>query len=123
MGRKVSKSKAIIALISSPTIKGAAIACGVSEKTMHAWLNDNVFFQAYREAQARVMEATMSQTINATTQAIQTLVDIMTNESAGAGARVTAAKAILDVASKTYETETVIKRLDLLEDRLNGPVS
>ena len=119
MSIKVSQENAIAALISNPTIKGAAQTAGIAEKTLHQWLKDKAFYEAYREAQAQVIRATMGQTINAAGQAIQTLTDIMTDKETNAGSRVTAAKAILDSAMKIYEAELIQERLEALERRLN----
>ena len=44
------QDKALIALLTEPTISAAAKKVGIGERTLHTWLRDATFTAAYREA-------------------------------------------------------------------------
>ena len=120
MGRKVSREYAIAALVATPNIKDAALQCGVSEKTMHKWLNDSEFAAALQRAQADVTREAMKRVLKAVGQAVAVLEEIMKDVSHPPAPRVSAAKAILENALKVYDLEDVQKRLDALESRMEN---
>ena len=51
-----AQAQAIMALLSEPTIKGAAKVARVGETTIHRWLNAPEFAAAYKTARRRVLE-------------------------------------------------------------------
>ena len=53
------------------------------------------------------------------TQALAVLVDIATDATAAAAARVSAAKAILDTATKLYDVANLAERVRVLEQRVS----
>ena len=120
MGEKVSRERAVTALIANPTIKGAAEECGISEKTLHAWLKEPDFASKVRAAQAEITRETMGRVLSTVGTAIDTLVEVMGHRGAGPGPRVTAAKALLEHSLKVYELEAIQQRLDSLEGRLHA---
>ncbi len=119
MSIKVSRESAITALVTYPKIKDAAAACGISEKTLHAWLNDKDFAEKLKMTQDIITRRAIDRVLLSVNQALDVLQDIMTDKENNASPRVTAAKAILDHALKVYELQTVQQRLDALERRLN----
>ena len=120
MSAKVSRDTAIAAIVAHPTIKAAAAACGITEKTMHAWLNEPGFARKVRDAQEEIARGSMSRVMNTIGCALEVLVEVATGEDINPGTRVSAAKALLDQALRVYELETVQRRLDALERRLHG---
>lgn len=122
MGVKVSRETAVTALIANPTIKRAAEECGISEKTLHAWLKEPDFASKVRTAQAEITRETMGRVLSTIGIAIETLVEIMESKTAGTLPRITAAKALLEHSLKIYELETVQKRIDALERQHNGQI-
>lgn len=108
-----------MALVAQPTIKGAAAVCGVTEKTLHTWLNEPDFAKRVREAQQEVSRASMGRLLSAVGLAIDTLSEIAGDTDNNAAPRVAAARAILDHSLRVYEIEAVQQRLDDLERRLN----
>ena len=120
MGEKVSREAAVTALITNPTIKGAASECGIAEKTLHAWLKEPDFASKVREAQAEITRATMGRVLSTVGAAIDTLAEVMAYKDSGPGPRVAAAKALLEHSLKVYELEAVQQRLDALERRLHA---
>ena len=120
MGEKVSRERAVTALIAQPTIKGAAEECGIAEKTLHAWLKEPDFASKVRAAQTEITRATMGRVLSTVGTAIDTLVEVMTDGEGSPGPRVTAAKALLEHSLKVYELEGIQQRLDALERRLHA---
>ena len=122
MGTKVSREAAITALVAQPTIKGAAASCGISEKTLHAWLKEPDFSKRLRDAQQEVTRGTIGRILSTVGFAIDTLAEIAADSETAPGPRVTAAKALLEHSLKVYELEAVLQRIEALERRQNGQV-
>src|SRR5689334_1569137 len=94
------QEKAIIALLNEPTTKEAAESAGVSEVTLWRWLQNPDFRSCYMEARRLAVQRAIARTQAATTEAVETLREIMRSTSTMASARVAASKAILDYALK-----------------------
>ena len=119
MDNKVGRDAAITALIAYPTIRDAASACGISEKTLHAWLNEADFAKQVKQAQETITRETIGRVLFSVGTAIDTLEEIMKDRANNASPRVSAARAILDHSLRVYELQTVQERRDDLERRLN----
>jgi hypothetical protein len=48
-----AQERAIVALLDQPTIKLAAEACGVCERTLYRWLNDSAFAKEYHQRKSQ----------------------------------------------------------------------
>lgn len=114
------QQQAIIALLTQPTITGAAESIGINPKTLHEWLKQPDFREAYAEARDQTMDQAITRLQQAISKAIDTLIAIMGSDLAKDAARVTAARTILDMAFKAYELEQIAERLTKLEQRLEG---
>ncbi|MDI9390034.1 MAG: hypothetical protein QM402_01665 [Synergistota bacterium] len=114
------QQQAIIALLTQPTITGAAASIGINPKTLHEWLKQPDFREAYAEARDQTMDQAITRLQQAISKAIDTLIAIMGSDLAKDAARVTAARTILDMAFKAYELEQIAERLTKLEQRLEG---
>lgn len=114
------QQQAIIALLTQPTITGAAVSIGINPKTLHEWLKQPDFREAYAEARDQTMDQAITRLQQAISKAIDTLIAIMGSDLAKDAARVTAARTILDMAFKAYELEQIAERLTKLEARLEG---
>lgn len=112
--------RAIEALISQPTIRAAAAAARTSETTLWRWLNDPVFDQAYRQARSEILENTLTVLQARSTQAVETLVEVMEDGSALPSARVSAARTILEFSLKVRETVEIEERLRAIEERVGN---
>ena len=121
MGENYSlkREKALTALMTNPTIKGAASECGIAEKTLHAWLKEEDFASRVREAQEEVTRQAIGRILLSIGRSIETLEEIMQDATNNASPRVAAARTLLDYAFKVYELQTVQQRLEALERRLN----
>ncbi len=108
---------ALAALLTEPTIAGAATKSGLGERTLRVWLKTPMFAAAFKDRCRAVLDATTSALSAATADAVQTLRRNLT--CGNAAAEIRAAAAILDHAYKAAELLDVAKRLEELE---RGPV-
>jgi hypothetical protein len=112
------QEKAIIALLNEPTTKEAAMAAGVSEVTLWRWLQNPEFRASYMEVRRVAVQRAIARTQVATSEAVETLREVMNDKSAKGSERISAAKAILDYAMKGIELEDHEHRLEELEAKL-----
>ncbi len=122
MARRVNEKRdrrrelAVAALLEVPTIQEAAKASGVGLTTLHRWIREDIEFQtAYREAKRRALDQAIARLAVISSQAVETLREVMGDAEAPANARVSAAKAVLDAAFKASETEDLAVRVTELE--------
>lgn len=110
--------KAILALLTERTMQDAAKKSGVSETTLWRWMQEPEFQSAYRQARRSVVEKAIGELQAACSEAVKTL---HRNLSCGvASTEVTAAKIILEQATKGVELIDLQERLESLEQLLEA---
>jgi hypothetical protein len=114
-GRK--KEEAIAALLLHPTVEQAARAITVATKTLVRWMKLPEFDAAYRTARHAMFSRTTARLQHASVAAVSTLQKIMVDTEEPASSRVRAAQCILEHAIKASELETVVARLERLEQQ------
>ena len=114
------QEQVILALLSEPTVRKAAEATGVGERTIHRWLEDPEFSAAYRKARRQAFNQAIAVCHRFTPVALQTLAKIMVNEKASDSSRVSAANAILKYGRDSIELDDLAERIGSLEVQLNG---
>src|SRR2546423_15496705 len=112
------QEKAIIALLNQPTMKEAEEAAGVHEVTLWRWLQQPEFRKSYMEARRLAVQRAIARIQAVTTEAVETLREVMNDQSSKGSERIAAAKAILDYALKGIELEDHEQRLSELEAKL-----
>jgi len=102
-GEKRSRREdlALAALISEPTIGEAAKKVGISEVTIWRWMQDPEFQDKYRTARRQAVSQAITQLQKISSEAVQTLREVMNNKETPPASRVTAAKAVLEMATVT----------------------
>jgi hypothetical protein len=116
--RTRSREKAIAALLTHPTVKGAAKAAKVGERTLQLWLQDAEFLAAYRGARQKVLEVALSALQGATRQAVAAL---GRNLKCGKPpVEVKAAAVVLAQAVRSAELLDLQERLAELERQVKG---
>jgi len=110
---------AIVALLNQPTITLAAEDAGISETTLWRWLQREDFTKAYREARKQAVNQAIAHIQRISGEAVNTLREVM-NDGKKETARVTAARAILELTLKGYEIEDLEERLEVLEERMRN---
>src|SRR5437899_1053460 len=106
---------AVAALLTHPTIDGAAKACSVSDVTLHRWLLQPVFADAYAVARRQAVEAAIGLLQKACGGAVAVLVQIMADTTKPGSVRISAARSVLDYAFKGAELLDLEVRLQTLE--------
>ncbi|MBW1785590.1 MAG: hypothetical protein JRK53_03070 [Deltaproteobacteria bacterium] len=109
------KQEAVAALIEAPTIKEAAEVVGIGQATLFRWLQEDDFKISYRQAKRRIVDQAIARLRKATSEAVSTLSDIMTDDGKPASSRVSAAKIILESAVKSVELDDLGYRIENLE--------
>ena len=119
-GQKLSRKKeqAIAALLSQPSIGGAAKKVGIAEKTLFRWLQLDEFQRAYKNARRQVIDQTIAQIQSVMSEAVRTLLNVMSDDATLASAKVSAARALLDIGFKVVEIEDLESRIEKIEKNL-----
>lgn len=92
----------------------------MSKATIFRWLADEAFSAAYQTARGQLLESTLTALQSASVEAVNVLREVMTDASLNAFARVSAAKAVLEMGFKAREVLEVEARLSALEAGLTG---
>lgn len=119
-GLTEKQRRALTALLAAPTAKEAAVQAGIGERTMKRFRALPAFQQAYRAAQAEVLEDAVCQSRQHLTGALSALADITADANAPTAARVSAARASVELALKLGEQNDILTRLTELEKQLGG---
>ena len=92
-----------INLLTSPSVKAAALTAGVGETTMHRWLALPAFQEALRRAGGDALRQAMGRLQARAGKAIDTLEAVCDSQDEGGSAKVAAARAILDFSFKALQ--------------------
>jgi hypothetical protein len=116
-GGKISRKQelAIVALLTEPNHRAAAVACGVGYSTLCRWLRDPQFEECFRRAKADLLASATAQLRRAATTGALTLEQIANDGKAPPAARVSASRAILELALRANVIEEIDERLAKLE--------
>lgn len=119
-GLSPKQEKILTALLSTPSLEAAASVVGCTRQTLYRHMADPQFDKAYREARARLLDGALCQLEASAGLAIETLREIMQDQSAQAAARVGAARAVLESLLRVRETVQIEERLAELERRADA---
>lgn len=113
--------KAIAALLAEPTIKAAAEALGIGERTLHTWLSEEAFEREYRRVRREAVRQAVARLQRSAAGAADALAEIAEDPNERAPARVAAARAILELSIRAVELEDLEERITALEARHANP--
>lgn len=114
-GKTRHRQAAITALITSGTVEEAAEQANVSRRTMHRYLADESFKREYSEAKTRMLDGALNRLRASSLQAVDVLVAIAGDLASPPSARVSAAKAIIEMSLKAGAIEEIEARLAAME--------
>jgi hypothetical protein len=119
-GQKLRRKEeaAISALLTQSTLAEAASLVGIGEATLRRWLQRDDFQAAYRRAKRELISGAVHLLLQATGSATQALLEIMTDASQPATARVSAARTVLTLVLHALHEADLDGRLAALEQRL-----
>ena len=112
------KEQAISALMSCSTIEAAADQVGVDKSTLYRWMDRDDFQREYKRARREALTRSIARLQKASTEAVQTLQEVMNDTDAKDSTRVRAAEKVMKFAIEAAEIEDMQERLDALEDVL-----
>lgn len=112
MAKTISDEVIISALISNGTIKAAANAVGISERSIYDRMSSGEFKALYKSAKADVVRKAIFELNNQIGAAVETVVSIMKDNEINPAIRLQAAQTILSNANKFSE------RLNIDENRI-----
>lgn len=98
--KALSDEKIIAAIISHGTLREAAEAIGVTERTVYNRMNSSEFKALYQSAKTDIVRKSVFDINRHIEKAIQTVVEVMTNEENNPAIRLQAAQTILNNAGK-----------------------
>lgn len=98
--KSVCDEQIIAALMNNGTIKAAAAAVGISERSIYDRMNEGEFIALYKSAKADLIRGAVVNLNNQIQAAIDTVVEVMQDDSNNAAVRLQAAQTILNNAGK-----------------------
>ena len=119
-GLTPKQALAAIAMGTGATNEVAAELSGLSARQISRIRSDPAFMAAVNSVVANAYKRAVSRLVSAMATATATLEEICNDTSAASNARVSAARAILDLSIKAYATATLEDRVQTMEDILNG---
>ena len=114
------QKRGIEALLTEKSIRAAASSAGVSRQTLYKWLASPHFANALTRAQSEILGQVTRGLVEQSTIATDVLVEVAMNAQAPANARVSAARAVLELAARLTELTALADRLARLEQQLEG---
>ncbi len=111
----VAQHRAVVALLTEPTLQDAAKAAGVDRSTIYRWLQKPDFQAAYREARRQAVHRATARLQQLTGEAAEVLREVMNDKAQQGAARVGAARLVLDYAARLTEAEDLASRVEALE--------
>ena len=111
------QERTIVKLLSESSVEAAAQAAGVSARTLWRWFKDPIFSAAYRRARKDAVSQAIARLQQVAGDAVEALQAVTSNQEAPAPARVSAAKAIIELAVKAVEVEDLEARIAALEEK------
>jgi hypothetical protein len=111
------QARAIECLLTQPTIKAAALACGLTDRTLLNYLDMPHFQEALRAAQQQALDSTVRLLTGASAEAVEVLRAAMHDDTATAGARVRAVEVWLSQMYRLRELLDIEARIAALEAR------
>lgn len=102
----ISDEQLIAALLSNGTIKAAAAAVGISERSLYDRMNSGEFIALYKSAKADLIRGAVINLNGHIQAAINTVSDIMADKENNPAIRLQAAQTILNNAGKLAQRLT-----------------
>jgi len=114
--------RAVEAMMSEPTLRGAAQKAGIGHATLYRWLAEPAFVDALREARTQAFEKTMVALAAAAEKAVEVLREILGDDQAAAkeiaAIRIRAVRTAFDAMLRSRDLIEIERRLQALEEKL-----
>jgi len=114
------KRRLVAALLTSPSVRAAAQAADVSERTAWRWLSDDAVKAELRKRQDAILTELAAGLVADASEARGVLRSVMLDKASPRGVRVRAATVLLDAALRFAELVSMTDRLERLEAAVKG---
>jgi hypothetical protein len=112
------REQAALALLAKGTIREAAEAAGVGERTLRGWLRQPNFLRLYRRLRRQAVEAALGRLQDMAGDAVKTLKDLLDCDHSPS--RVRAADLVLGYSLRGVEVADLAEELEGLRQELEG---
>ncbi|EGO62587.1 hypothetical protein [Acetonema longum] len=119
MSRNRREDTILQALITHRTIREAAQAARVTERTIYDYLSNPAFKARYQAVSDDVVRGAANNLRDRMSGAVDVIAGVMDDAEARPQDRLTAAKAILDYGAKYTEMRDILERMQILEDAVS----
>ncbi len=109
------QEQALAALLTHANVRDAAAEAKVSEATLWRFLRDPAFSARYKQARREITDHLIARLQADSVRAAKILMDVAEDVSAHAGARVSAARTIIEQALRGAELRDLVERIAVLE--------
>lgn len=109
------QDKFLKALLETASVEQACRVANITKPTAYKYLKDVEFMKEYRSIRRELMQGITARLQKSSEEAVNTLNEIMLDETATPSSRVQAAKNVLDVAYRSIEIDDTQERLEELE--------
>ena len=110
----------LAALLANPTIRDAAEACGVPERTLYTWLRRPDFAAEYHRRRGQLVQSAWSALHEKLSDAIGVVAALMEDPLTPPQVRLSAARAVLDYNLRSIDQLDILRRLEALEAAESG---
>jgi hypothetical protein len=111
------QARAVLALLTEPTVEAAAAAVGVTDRTIERWQQQPPFQAAYASARHKLFDEGLARLQGGVSKAVGILMDEM-NNGTNAARRLRAATAFLRLALKAHEVFDLRCQLEEIQAEL-----
>jgi hypothetical protein len=113
-----NQQRALVALLSQPTIAKAAEACELGERTLYRYLGEDDFREELHERQRQILDAATAGLVGMAGDAVQALRDVLKDKETPPSVKVRAALGWLNESRKAVELGDLAERVRLLEEAI-----
>lgn len=113
---KCSDDRIITALLTKPTIKAAAVECGISESKVYSRLRDPDFKKRFDDARMQVLDDATRALQGRVIGAVATMWEVCKDKGNSAQTRLNAADAIIRNSIRMTEQQDVLNKIAELEE-------
>jgi len=115
-----NQKKAIDALLGHNTVRAAAAAAGLAERTVHRYMTDPVFATELRRREGLLIDEGTRRLLREFEASIDTMATVRDDPEVTPAARLRAAQVIAEQLVKVRELRNVEERLTKLEAAINA---
>jgi len=119
-GLNANQKRALTALLTSPSLRAAAIECKLSERTLYNYLQEPAFRAELRARQDAILASVTSALVGLSGEAVRVLRSVLNAKTATDAVKVRAALGWLRHTRDAMELADLAGRVSALEKKIGG---